>query len=136
MTESDGRGALLLVAFDVPRSFTTRPGSGEYALTLPAAAGRPRRWYQIEVDPASAGTCRADAGTRVPPYGHIASTFGGNVLYAVFHRPLQGAMLFFPAAGSCVEFSLDYLEGGTVNASKLLTFGRWFAGTVHVHRLG
>jgi hypothetical protein len=45
-------------------------------------------------------------------------------------------MLFFPTAASCVEFSLDYREGTTVNEPKLLAFARWFAGTVHVRRLG
>jgi hypothetical protein len=134
--QGDGQGALMLVGFEVPRSFTARPGSGSYELVLAAAAGRPRRWYQIEADPAVAGGCRADAASRVPPYGRIAATFAGKVLYAVFHKPLEGAMLFFPAARSCVEFSLVYKEGAAVNEPKLLAFARWFAGTVHVRSLG
>ena len=136
VTEGDGRGGLLLVGFEVPRSSTTRPGSGAYELVLAAAAGRQRRWYQIEIDPAVAGGCRADAAKRVPPHGHIATMFAGKVLYALFRRPLEGAMLFFPAARSCVEFSLDYREGAAVNEPKLLAFARSFAGTVHVRRLG
>src|ERR671931_1365517 len=60
VTEGDGRGGLFLVGFEVPRSSTTRPGSGAYELVLAAAAGR-QRWYQIEIDPAVAGGCRADA---------------------------------------------------------------------------
>jgi len=133
-TQDDGRGGLVLVTFDVPRSFTTRPGSGAYAVTIAAAGSRPSRWYQIEVDPAVAGSCRADAARRVPPYGRIASTFPRGMLYAVFNRPLEGAMLFVPAGASCVEFSLDYHEGAKVNQPKLLTFARWFASTVHTRR--